>query len=75
MSEKIRDTSRPLVAPCRKSSFPSFAQGQTVVGTIDVESDRLDAFTDEDQKMLEQCAISGLPLWGDASQAGARSRR
>ena len=34
-----------------------------VVGTIDVESEQADAFSDEDQEMLEDCAGSALPLW------------
>jgi L-methionine (R)-S-oxide reductase len=34
-----------------------------VVGTIDVESDRLNAFSDEDTAFLETCAKILLPLW------------
>ena len=33
-----------------------------VVGTIDVESEQANAFSDEDQKMLEDCAVSVFPL-------------
>jgi putative methionine-R-sulfoxide reductase with GAF domain len=35
----------------------------TVVGTIDVESDRLNSFRPEDQKVLEQCALALVSLW------------
>jgi L-methionine (R)-S-oxide reductase len=36
-----------------------------VVGTIDVESDRLNAFRPQDQKVLEQCALALASLWRD----------
>lgn len=35
----------------------------TAVGTIDVESEYADAFSDRDREMLEQCARAALPLW------------
>lgn len=34
-----------------------------VIGTIDVESERANAFSAEDQKLLEECARAALPLW------------
>lgn len=34
-----------------------------VVGTIDVESERIDAFTQDDVAFLERCAKKLLPLW------------
>jgi L-methionine (R)-S-oxide reductase len=34
-----------------------------VVGTVDVESERANAFTPRDREMIEQCAQSALPLW------------
>jgi putative methionine-R-sulfoxide reductase with GAF domain len=34
-----------------------------VVGTIDVESEQANAFSGEDQKMLEDCADAARPLW------------
>jgi len=34
-----------------------------VVGTVDVESDRANAFGPSDQEMIEQCAQAALPLW------------
>src|SRR5947207_3040755 len=38
-------------------------QSGTVIGTIDVESERADAFSVNDQKLLEECAQASLPLW------------
>jgi L-methionine (R)-S-oxide reductase len=37
--------------------------GSTVVGLIDVESERRDAFGAEDQRLLERCAAAITPLW------------
>jgi putative methionine-R-sulfoxide reductase with GAF domain len=37
-----------------------------VIGTIDVESERANAFSARDQKKLEQCADAALALWVDA---------
>ena len=37
--------------------------GERVIGTVDVESDKLDAFGPADQQMIEQCAQAALPLW------------
>ena len=34
-----------------------------VVGTIDVESERLNAFSDGDRMLLERVATATLPLW------------
>lgn len=39
-------------------------QGGSVIGTIDVESERLNAFSEEDRQTLEQYAQAALPLWG-----------
>jgi GAF domain-containing protein len=39
------------------------ATGSKVVGTIDVESDRENAFRRADQQVLEQCAVALAPLW------------
>lgn len=50
-------TRAEIIVPVLKGSPP------TVVGTIDVESDQLDAFGVPDQKVLEQCAIAVAPLW------------
>ena len=37
--------------------------GGHVIGTVDVESDQLNAFSARDQQMIEQCAQAALPLW------------
>ena len=37
--------------------------GNHVVGLIDVESDRPDAFSDSDTQLLERCAAVIVPLW------------
>jgi L-methionine (R)-S-oxide reductase len=37
-----------------------------VIGTIDVESERANAFSATDQNKLEQCADAALALWIDA---------
>jgi len=34
-----------------------------VIGTIDVESERANAFSEEDKALLEECARAALPLW------------
>ena len=34
-----------------------------VIGTIDVESEQPNAFSDDDQRMLEDCARAARPLW------------
>jgi len=34
-----------------------------VIGTVDVESDRVNAFTDRDAEMIGQCIAAALPLW------------
>jgi putative methionine-R-sulfoxide reductase with GAF domain len=36
---------------------------QRVVGTVDVESERADAFSDADRNNLEECALAALALW------------
>jgi putative methionine-R-sulfoxide reductase with GAF domain len=38
-------------------------QDQRVVGTVDVESERADAFSDADRENLEECAHAALALW------------
>lgn len=39
------------------------AKGKEIVGSIDVESETKDAFTNEDAAFLENCAIQISPLW------------
>ena len=37
--------------------------GTRIVGTIDVESDKVNAFSAEDEEFLKQCALTLQPLW------------
>jgi GAF domain-containing protein len=48
--------------------FPVLSPDGVVVGTIDVESERLNAFGPEDEAFLSQCALLLGPLW-NAEQA------
>lgn len=34
-----------------------------VVGTIDVESEKTNAFSDDDKRLLEACAVVARPIW------------
>jgi L-methionine (R)-S-oxide reductase len=44
--------------------FPVVAPGRgQIVGTIDVESDRTNAFTAEDEALLRECALALAGLW------------
>ncbi|HTR48810.1 MAG TPA: GAF domain-containing protein, partial [Verrucomicrobiae bacterium] len=43
---------------------PVLAPGeQRVIGTVDLESERANAFSARDQQLIEQCAQAALPLW------------
>ena len=54
-----------LFATQAEAIFPVLAQdGKKVVGTIDVESDRVDAFAPDDVAFLRDCAVLMRPLWG-----------
>jgi L-methionine (R)-S-oxide reductase len=46
---------------------PVFDEGTAVVGTIDIESDKSNAFDNKTQCLLEQCAEVLRPLWADRS--------
>jgi L-methionine (R)-S-oxide reductase len=37
--------------------------GGRIIGTVDVESDHVDAFTAEDERFLEECAVALASLW------------
>jgi GAF domain-containing protein len=52
-------------APTRAEAIIPVRHGKTIVGTIDVESDRFNAFSVEDQHFLEECAKTLAPLWSD----------
>jgi L-methionine (R)-S-oxide reductase len=43
---------------------PVFAPGEErIIGAVEVESDKLNAFSAQDQQRIEQCAQAALPLW------------
>jgi GAF domain-containing protein len=37
--------------------------GDRVIGTVDVESELANAFSERDQQMIDHCAQAALPLW------------
>jgi L-methionine (R)-S-oxide reductase len=37
--------------------------GECVIGTVDVESEQANAFSERDRQMIEHCAQAALPLW------------
>jgi putative methionine-R-sulfoxide reductase with GAF domain len=41
---------------------------QRVVGTIDVESDLVDAFSKDDCRTLDQCARAAIELWTNRAE-------
>jgi L-methionine (R)-S-oxide reductase len=43
--------------------IPVLDRNNVVIGTIDVESERENAFSEEDQRFLEACARKAQPLW------------
>ncbi|MFZ0214301.1 MAG: GAF domain-containing protein [Candidatus Acidiferrales bacterium] len=47
---------------------PVISRGGDVVGTIDAESDRVNAFGEEDKQFLQKCAERILPLYAKAGQ-------
>jgi GAF domain-containing protein len=51
------DTKSEIVAPVFGKT------GKQIVGTIDVESEKINAFGDEDVKFLEDCAKKIAELW------------
>lgn len=51
------DTVSEIIVPVLDPS------GERVIGTVDVESDQVNAFGPQDQRAIEQCAQAALPLW------------
>jgi len=45
--------------------FPVRSRAGEIVGTLDVESDRVGAFTTSGRVFLEECALAISPLWSD----------
>src|SRR4029453_1674306 len=50
-------TRREAVCPVKET------EGDQIVGTIDVESDRINAFRVEDEVFLQNCALALAELW------------
>jgi putative methionine-R-sulfoxide reductase with GAF domain len=62
----VRNDSRYLTAfdsTLSEIIVPVLDSSTAVIGTIDVESERANAFTVDDCELLEQCAKAALPLW------------
>jgi len=63
----VRNDARYLTAFCGTRSeiivqVLSPGDGR-VIGTVDVESGRVDAFSARDREVIEQCVQAALPLW------------
>jgi len=54
----LGDTMAEMIVPVRR-------EDAVIVGTIDVESAIVDAFSDHDQELLRQCGEILRPLWTD----------
>ena len=66
VSQDVAKDGRYLTAFATTGSeaiFPVLADAGPVIGTIDVESDRRNAFSQEDEQFLRACAIVLRPLW------------
>ena len=48
--------------------YPVIAESGNVIGTIDVESDRVHAFSKDDDRFLRACAVALRPLWRDRGE-------
>ena len=52
-------------ATLAEAIFPVRSTAQGIVGTIDVESDHVNAFSTDDQAFLAQCTEALRPLWDE----------
>jgi putative methionine-R-sulfoxide reductase with GAF domain len=62
----VRKDSRYLTAfgsTLSEMIVPVLSTDGRVIGTVDVESEKVDAFTSRDQQMIEQCAEAAKLLW------------
>jgi GAF domain-containing protein len=65
VAQDVKTDSRYLTAfssTCAEAIFPVAVDGR-IVGTIDVESDRINAFGPEDEEFLKSCTLILTPLW------------
>ncbi|MGH9691176.1 MAG: GAF domain-containing protein [Candidatus Acidiferrales bacterium] len=53
----FEDTLSEIVVPVLSPA------GGRAIGTVDVESEKANTFSDSDRRMIEQCAQAALPLW------------
>jgi L-methionine (R)-S-oxide reductase len=66
ISQDVTNDPRYLTAFATTGSeaiFPVLGDSGLVIGTIDVESDRINAFTREDEQFLRSCSTTLRPLW------------
>ena len=61
----VRSDSRYLTTfgATRAEAVIPVRSGGAIAGTIDVESDRINAFNSDDEEFLKQCALVVEPLW------------
>lgn len=64
ISNDVRNDPRYLTTfgPTRSEAIMPVRSGNEILGTIDVESDRLNAFSADDEEFLQQCAAALEPL-------------
>ena len=65
----VRTDSRYLTtfgSTCSEIVVPVMDGGGKVLGLIDVEGEKVDAFTDDDEKFLQDCARALLALFDEA---------
>jgi predicted amidohydrolase/putative methionine-R-sulfoxide reductase with GAF domain len=68
LSQDVSSDPRYLTAFATTGSegiFPVLGDAGQVIGTIDVESDRRNAFSPEDERFLRACATALRRLWGN----------
>ena len=73
MSQDVANDPRYLTAFATTGSeaiFPVLSDAGEVIGTIDVESDRRNAFAPEDEQFLQACAIALRRLWYPSGKNG-----
>jgi GAF domain-containing protein len=65
----VRKDSRYLTTfgTTRAEAIVPVQAGNRIVGTIDVESDRTDAFADADEHFLQRCAVALAELWSPSA--------
>ena len=70
VSQDVANDPRYLTAFATTGSeaiFPVLSDAGEVIGTIDVECDRRNAFSPEDEQFLQACAIALRRLWSSST--------